>query len=140
MPNVVIFGATGFIGIPLTKAIKAARPEWILTAFVRTGKDTASIQSLLDVDHVKTGDLTDFETVKAVSKAHEIVVNAASSKDESIVAPMIAGAIERFEDKKVKGKLIHISGAGNFIDHGLTGEFNPTSKVWNVRRLPRRAT
>lgn len=27
--------------------------------------------------------------------------------------------------------MIHISGAGNFIDFGTSGNFNPESKVWN---------
>jgi nucleoside-diphosphate-sugar epimerase len=33
--------------------------------------------------------------------------------------------------KGPKGKLIHISGAGNFIDFGTSGNFNPESKDWN---------
>lgn len=73
------------------------------------------------------GDFSDFEKVKAASAEHDIAVNAGNSFTADPVAAIIAGQ----ESRGTKGKVIHISGGGNFIDFGTSGNFNPESKVWN---------
>ncbi|KAL5422816.1 hypothetical protein PMIN04_004430 [Paraphaeosphaeria minitans] len=58
-----------------------------------------------------------------------MVVNAGNSFTGDPVNSIIAG--QREKSGAVKGKLIHISGGGNFIDFGTSGNFNPNDKVWN---------
>ncbi|RGP77386.1 hypothetical protein FLONG3_4525 [Fusarium longipes] len=125
MTSVIIFGASGFVGAPYAKALKQAHPNWQITAYVRS--NNPDLKASLNVDRIITGDFTDFEKVKAASAEHDIAVNAGNSFTSEPVAAIIAGQKER----TTKGKIIHISGAGNFIDFGTSGNFNPESKVWN---------
>ncbi|KAI1050741.1 hypothetical protein LB507_009236, partial [Fusarium sp. FIESC RH6] len=121
----IVFGASGFVGAPYTRALKQAYPEWQITAYVRS--TNPDLRTTLNVDRIITGDFTDFEKVKAASAEHDIAVNAGNSFTSEPVAAIIAGQKAR----ATRGKVIHISGAGNFIDFGTSGNFNPESKVWN---------
>ncbi|KAF1957766.1 hypothetical protein CC80DRAFT_515286 [Byssothecium circinans] len=60
------------------------------------------------------GDFSDFEKIKTASKEHDFVINAGNSFTRDAVTAIIAGLTER--PSASKGKLIHISGGGNFID------------------------
>ncbi|KAF5264504.1 hypothetical protein FOXYS1_4717 [Fusarium oxysporum] len=124
MPSVIVFGASGFVGAPYTKALKQAHPDWSITAYVRSPQQS---ESQLSADRVVVGDFSDFEKVKAASTEHDIAVNAGNSFTADPVAAIIAGQ----KSRGPKGKVIHISGGGNFIDFGTSGNFNPESKVWN---------
>ncbi|EXK44635.1 hypothetical protein FOXG_03908 [Fusarium oxysporum f. sp. lycopersici 4287] len=123
MPSVIVFGASGFVGAPYTKALKQAHPDWSITAYVRSPQS----ESQLNANRVMVGDFSDFEKVKAASAEHDIAINAGNSFTADPVAAIIAGQ----ESRGTKGKVIHISGGGNFIDFGTSGNFNPDSKVWN---------
>ncbi|KAM0360488.1 hypothetical protein ACHAP4_002569 [Fusarium culmorum] len=125
MPSVIIFGASGFVGAPYTRALKQAHPDWQITADVRS--TNPGLKSSLNADRIIIGDFTDFDKVKAASAEHDVAVNAGNSFTSEPVAAIIAGQKER----ATRGKVIHISGAGNFIDFGTSGNFNPESKVWN---------
>ena len=148
MPSIVVFGATGFVGgeilgypfcptyptnernaAPVIRELKKTHPSWLITAYVRS-KSPAEVKKNLGVDRVVLGDFSDFEKIKSLSKEHDIAFNAGSSFSRDPVSAIVAGLKERPSDSK--GKLVHISGAGNFIDSGTTGDFNPESKVWNV--------
>lgn len=83
------------------------------------------------MDRVESGDFSDYEKIKCLSKEHDVAFNAGSSFTPDVVTAIVAGFKEKSGTSK--GKLVHISGSGNFIDFGTTGEFNPDSKVWNVR-------
>ncbi|CZR38208.1 uncharacterized protein FPRO_06601 [Fusarium proliferatum ET1] len=123
MPSIIVFGASGFVGVPYVKALKKAHPDWPVTAYVRSPQS----ESQLNTDRVIVGDFSDFEKVKAASAEHDIAVNAGNSFTADPVAAIIAGQ----KSRGTKGKVIHISGGGNFIDFGTSGSFNPESKVWN---------
>ncbi|KAJ4129130.1 hypothetical protein NW768_007663 [Fusarium equiseti] len=125
MPPVIVFGASGYVGAPYTRALKQAPPDWQINAYVRSTEPT--LKTTLKVDRIMTGDFTDFEKIRAVSAEHDIAVNAGNSFTSEPVAAIIAGQ----QSRPTKGKVIHISGAGNFIDFGTSGNFNPGSKVWN---------
>ncbi|KIL90753.1 hypothetical protein FAVG1_06489 [Fusarium avenaceum] len=127
MPSVIIFGASGFVGAPYTRAIKQAHPDWQVTAYVRSTQPENELKANLNADRIIVGDFSDFEKVKNASKEHDIAVNAGNSFTGEPVTAIIAGQ----KENAGKGKLIHISGAGNFIDFGTSGNFNPDSKVWN---------
>ena len=99
-----------------------------MTAYVRSTKPENELKDRLQADRIIVGDFNDFEKIRNASKEHDIAVNAGNSFTADPVAAIIAGQ----KDKGAgKGKVIHISGAGNFIDFGTSGNFNPESKVWN---------
>ncbi|KAF4332276.1 NAD(P)-binding domain protein [Fusarium beomiforme] len=127
MPSVIVFGASGFVGAPYTRALKQAHPDWSITAYVRSTQPESQLKSTLHADRIIVGDFSDFEKVKATSAEHDIAVNAGNSFTADPVAAIIAGQ----ESRPTKGKVIHISGGGNFIDFGTSGNWNPESKVWN---------
>ncbi|EXJ90607.1 hypothetical protein A1O1_03710 [Capronia coronata CBS 617.96] len=128
MPSVLLYGATGLIGSRLAIDIKTAHPQWPLTVFLRNNNADDYFKSA-GADKLVHGSSTDADLVRSLSKEHDIVINAATSFDGDFVNLVISGMEERPEHSK--GTLIHVSGTGNFIDHGTSGNFNPESKVWN---------
>jgi hypothetical protein len=67
------------------------------------------------------------------AKEHDIVINIGSSWLVPLSEAIVAGLSQK--PAGTKPILIHISGAGNFIDHWTTGEVNPNAKVWNVSEI-----
>ncbi|KAK4938465.1 hypothetical protein LTR10_021094 [Elasticomyces elasticus] len=130
MPSVLLIGATGLIGTHLAADIKRSHPEWPLTAFYRNRAADEYFKSTAHVDRIVHGSFSDTELVRSLSKEHDIVINAASSFDADLINLIISGMEDR-PSTSSKGTLIHLSGTGNFIDYGTTGNFNPESKVWN---------
>jgi hypothetical protein len=114
---------------PYIRAIKQSHPDWPVTAYVRSTKPESELRASLKADRIVVGDFNDFEKISTLSKEHDIAINAGNSFTGDLVSAIIAGQKARVEGPK--GKLIHISGAGNFIDFGTSGNFNPASKVWN---------
>lgn len=150
MPSVLLFGATGLVGgmctehkyvtgadpslkARLAAAIKKAHPDWPLTAFYRNRSADDYFKETVRANRIVHGDFSQKDLVRSLSKDHDIVINAASSFDGDFVETIISGMEERPENSK--GTLVHLSGTGNFIDFGTTGNFNPGSKIWNVSLL-----
>ncbi|EXJ69102.1 uncharacterized protein A1O5_08037 [Cladophialophora psammophila CBS 110553] len=129
MPSVLLFGATGLIGSRLAVHVKKAHPEWPLTVFLRNTNVDEWFRATVNADRIVHGSISDIDLVRSLSWEHDIVVNAISSFDGGFINNVISGMEDRPEH--AKGTLIHISGTGNFIDNGKSGNFNPDSKVWN---------
>lgn len=116
----------------MAKQLKQTQPTWPLTVFYRNPNADRYFTSEVQAERIVHGTFDESEKIKALSKEHDIVINAASSFDPTLTEPIIAGLTENSNPKPV---LIHLSGGGNFIDHGKTGAFNASSKVWNVSSL-----
>lgn len=134
------------LAAPLIKAIKQAHADWPVTAFARSGRRPEDVKKELGADSIVVGEFTDFDKIREVTREHDIAVNAGNSFSAEPIGAIVAGLKERPDDRK--GKLLHISGtsdehsplrnvvtnrpgAGNFIDHGTSGQYNPASKVWD---------
>ena len=115
---------------PLTREIRKAYLDWSVTVYVRNTQVDEYLKSNLGANRIVHGTFEESEKIRALAKEHEFVINAGSSFDPVLSAAIIAGLKER--PAKSKGTLLHISGAGNFIDGGTTGVANPSGKVWNV--------
>jgi len=113
----------------LATEVKKTHPEWPLTVFLRNTSVDNWFKSTAKADRIVHGSISDTELVQSLSKEHDIVINAITSFDGDFVDVIISGMEERPESSK--GTLVHISGTGNFIDYGTSGNFNPDSKVWN---------
>jgi hypothetical protein len=101
-----------------------------LTVLLRNTSVDEWFKSTGKVDRIVHGSISDTELVRSLSKEHDIVINSISSFDGEFISNVIAGMEER--PPSSKGTLIHISGTGNFIDYGTSGNFNPSSRVANV--------
>lgn len=120
---------------PTIRALAAAHPDWPITASSRPGGGSTGVKSRLEkvAKFAEVGDWTDYETIKQLSSEHDIVINAGNSFTADPVTAIIAGLRERkSKDPEAMATLLHISGGGNFIDFGTSGQFNETSKVWDV--------
>ncbi|KAI1298857.1 hypothetical protein F5Y03DRAFT_259342 [Xylaria venustula] len=134
MPSILVLGATGFIGAPFCRALKKAHPDWHLSAQIRrigalSEQELAARVGAVD-NVVEISSWTDFDAIKRASAQHDVVINAGNSFTGDPVTAIVAGLQERKKEGKL-AKLIHISGCGNFIDGGTSGNFNPESKVWS---------
>ena len=90
--------------------------------------------SIVGVDRIVHGDFSEAEKISALAREHDVVINIGSSWFVPLSEAIIAGLSQK--PAGTKPILIHISGAGNFIDHWTTGEANPNAKVWTVSATP----
>jgi hypothetical protein len=115
-------------------ALKKTHPNLPLTVYLRN-KDVDDYMTLtVGVDRIVHGTFSEAEKISALAKEHDIVINIGSSWQVPLSEAIIAGLHQKPAGSKPI--LIHISGAGNFIDHWTTGEANPNAKVWNVSFTP----
>jgi hypothetical protein len=83
-----------------------AHPDWKVTAYARG--DAEAVKKDLGVQRVENGDFSEFDKIKALSKEHDIAVNAGNSFTDAPIAAIVAGLREHAGE--AKGKLLHISG------------------------------
>jgi nucleoside-diphosphate-sugar epimerase len=134
MPSILLFGATGLMGSHLVGALKKTHPTYPLTVYIRS--TTHSLHSYLlntiGVDEIITGDFSESAKISKLAERHDVVINCGSSWDVGLTKAIIEGLVKRFEEGKGKGRLIHISGTGNFVDGRTDGKLSEESKVWSV--------
>jgi hypothetical protein len=111
-------------------ALKKTHPELPLTVYLRNKEVDEYMASTVGVDRIVHGDFYESAKISAVAREHDIVINIGSSWQVPLSEAIVAGLNQR--PAEPKPILIHISGAGNFIDHWTSGEANPHAKVWNV--------
>lgn len=89
------------------------------------------------VSRVVHGTFDEKDKIIALAKEHDIVINLGSSWDVPLSEAIVEGLNQQPEGKKKS--LIHMSGAGNFVDKRWTdGSFHEETKIWSVsvkRRL-----
>jgi hypothetical protein len=123
------------------KAVKQKHPDWPITAYVRPNRSAEAVKAELGVDRVITGEFGEFDKIEALSREHDIVINAGNSFTSEPVAAIAAGLKERPSDQK--GKLIHISGTCvaletiRFCSCEAFGMFPDTlcyDRIWKLHR------
>lgn len=114
-------------------ALKKTYPHLPLTVYLRNIEVDDYMTSAVGVDRIVHGDFSEAGKISALAKEHDIVINIGSSW----IVPLSEAIVDGLNQKPAGAKpiLIHISGAGNFIDHWTTGEANPNAKVWNVSAM-----
>lgn len=115
----------------LVLALKDEYPHLAVTAYLRNRGIERYLTETAGVTKLVYGTYQETEKLTALAKDHDIVINVGSSWD-----PVPSQAIIEGLDQRPLGSmkaLIHMSGAGNFIDTtSNTGVANPNAKVWNV--------
>jgi hypothetical protein len=119
----------------LVIALKKTYPRLPLTVYLRNQDVDDYMVSTVGVDRIVHGDFSEAEKITSLAKEHDIVINMGSSWMVELSKAIIAGLKQRPTGIK-KPILIHISGAGNYIDNKKEGEFDPNVKVWNVGVIP----
>jgi hypothetical protein len=114
-------------------ALKKTYPHLPLTVYLRNKEVDDYMTSTVGVDKIVHGDFSEAGKISALAKEHDIVINIGSSWLVPLSEAIVAGLSQK--PAGTKPILIHISGAGNFIDHWTTGEANPNAKVWNVSEI-----
>ena len=112
-----------------------------MTVYLRNRDIEEYLIKTAGVSRIVYGTYEETEKLTALAKGHDIVINVGSSWDPVPSQAIVAGQNQR--PAGAKTTLIHMSGAGNFVDtSSKTGIANPRAKVWNVgwlRYLMRRA-
>ncbi|KAE9365195.1 NAD(P)-binding protein, partial [Stipitochalara longipes BDJ] len=137
MPSILLFGATGLMGSHLVAALKKKHPTFPLTVYVR---DTSTelheyLSNKIGVDKIIKGDFSETGKISKLASDHDVVINCGSSWDMGLTNAIIAGLVTKYDEGRGKGRLIHVSGTGNFVDGRKDGKYAGPgagdSKVWN---------
>jgi hypothetical protein len=114
----------------LLSKFRKTYPSTPITVFLRTTVLDSAISNLGNIEIVQgdfQANLSDLENL--VSK-HSIIINAATSTDPVVNAAILRGISTRHKSGK-KTILIHVTGAGNFVDEGKTGIYNEEIIAFN---------
>jgi hypothetical protein len=99
--------------------------------YLRNTKLDTYLTQTAGVHRIVHGTYDELDKVASLAKEHDIVINVGSSWDTKLSEAIVAGLNQRPDDKKTT--LIHMSGAGNFVDATWTdGAFHEEAKIWNV--------
>jgi hypothetical protein len=86
------------------------------------------------VKRIVHGTYSEPEKISALSAEHDIVINVGTSWDVALSEAIVAGLERRPAEKKTV--LLHMSGAGNFVEKTWKdGSFHEGTKVWSVRSI-----
>ncbi len=138
MPSILLFGATGLLGSHLVAALKETHPALLLTVYTR---DTSTelhgyLSNKIGVDQIINGDFSETDKISKLASSHDVVINCGSSFDAELTKAIINGLVTKYDEGRGKGRFIHISGTGNFVDGRTDGKYAGPgvgeSKVWSV--------
>lgn len=98
-----------------------------MTVFLRSAAYDPALQALgVTIIH---GTYADYADVERLASQHSIIINVGSSQDPALTKAILQGArLAPTEKKKI---LIHMSGAGNFVDGGKSGNYVPQEHPFN---------
>jgi uncharacterized protein YbjT (DUF2867 family) len=138
MPSILLFGATGLMGSHLVAALKKVHPTFPLTVYIRDSSTELHkyLSSNIGVDRIINGDFSETDKISKLASDHDVVINCGSSWDVELTKAIINGLVTKYDEGKGKGRLIHLSGTGNFVDGKKDGKYAGPgagdSKVWSV--------
>ena len=125
MPSILLFGASGYIGGHFLVKLRKAHPEIAVTAIVRSTTHTKAIEAT--GAKVVQGTFADIDLITDLSSKSDVIVNAADCDDQGLTNAILKG----IQIGGKKAAIIHVSGAGNFLDGGKTGAVVPNAKTWS---------
>ncbi|KAH8104356.1 NAD-binding protein [Phellopilus nigrolimitatus] len=128
MVNVLLLGATGYIGGSLLVSLKKAYSEVVITALVRSESDFPAIRAA-GAAPVR-GSFSDHDPIADLSASADIVVNAADSDDVALASAILRGLRRRKEEGRGVGAFIQTSGGAVFMDDRMDGKYDPNLKIW----------
>jgi len=131
MPNLLLFGATGYVGGSLLASLRSAYPDAHITALVRSESNfeavrAAGVNSILHATH------SDAEKIRKAASEADVVLNLADSDSLPLIQAIIAGMRDYFQQNKKRPILIHTSGTGVIMDRAHGNYVAETAeKAWD---------
>ncbi|EXJ61426.1 uncharacterized protein A1O5_11741 [Cladophialophora psammophila CBS 110553] len=136
MPSILLFGVTGLVGCKfllashVVLALKEEYPNLPVTVFLRNNALDVYLYETAGVQRIVHGTFDERDKIIALAKEHDVVINVGSSWDVPLSEAIVEGLNQQPETKKKT--LMHMSGAGNFVDKRWTdGAFHPEAKIWD---------
>lgn len=107
-------------------------PNIKLTVILRTKILDAVIRELgADITIVHADFNTDLSKIESISSSHDIIINAATSRDTDLAAAILRGTATHKSITNCNTILVHLSGAGNFSDNSIEGVFKQPEDPFN---------
>ncbi|KAF2672034.1 NAD dependent epimerase/dehydratase family protein [Microthyrium microscopicum] len=106
MVNILIIGATGFIGGDALYAIEKAYPDADITCLVRNSDRGAVVAKTYPKVKLAYGSLDDYDIIKEEASKASIVLNCANCDHEGAASAIVEGLSQR----DTKSFIIHTSG------------------------------
>jgi hypothetical protein len=104
-----------------------------VTVYLRNTSIDEYLTKTVGVARIVYGTFDEHAKIAKLAEEHEIVINVGSSWDVGLTEAIVAGLKKRPTDSKTI--LIHMSGAGNFVDERWNdGSHHAESKIWNVSK------
>ena len=103
-------------------------PDIPITAFLRSSELDTALHNLGKTTVVH-GTFDEHDKLESLSATHSIIIDCAASF-QPLVSEAILRGINRTETSR-KPILLHLSGAGNFVDHSKTGDYIPQAHPFN---------
>ncbi|KAF2724255.1 NAD(P)-binding protein [Polychaeton citri CBS 116435] len=131
-PNVLITGATGFIGGSVLERLTREHPEYNYTALLRNISDEFT-STYPNVKTVK-GDYDSTDIITEAASQADVVVHNGNSDHEASIRALTAGLLQHSDATGKPSYLIHLGGTGIVADFqdpepNYHGKLNP--KVWS---------
>ena len=132
--NGQLFRSLTSISAHLLPALREHAPSSPLTVFLRTNAIDNYLTKTLSVSRVVHGSFSDYDIILQLASEHDIIINVGSSWDTALSEAIVKGMTEGYNTRGgKKPALIHMSGAGNFVDkRWVDGSHHSESKVTSV--------
>jgi len=128
MSSILFLGASGQTGGAFLAVFRKKYPDIPITAYLRSTALDSALQALGNVT-VAHGTFEDYDKIEKLASEHPIIINCAASRDGPLTHAILRGI--RAQEGKKRPLLLHLSGAGNFVDHGTSGNYVPQEHPFN---------
>ena len=131
MASILFLGASGQVGGAFLSVFRKAHPQNPITAYLRSTALDEALSALGNMTIIH-GTFEEYDRIEQLATSHEIIINCAASFNPPLTSVILKGIqnTKAVKDSK-KPILLHVSGAGNFIDHSRTGEYIPNKHKFN---------
>ncbi|KAL2826643.1 hypothetical protein BDW59DRAFT_62768 [Aspergillus cavernicola] len=130
-PNILLLGASGYIGGSTLSTLLKTHPSWNITALVRTESHASTIKSAFPFPNLSTiiGSLETPDILTTEATKASIIIQLANGDHEPGTDTLLA-AIKSTATPHSKKYYIHLSGAATVLDLSLPLGA-PPSRTWN---------
>ena len=131
MASILFLGASGQVGGAFLSIFRKAHPQTPITAYLRSTALDSALTTLGNTTIIH-GTFEEHDRIETLAASHSIIINCAASFNPPLSSAILKG-IENTNAVKAPRKpiLLHLSGAGNFVDGSKNGEYIPNGKEFN---------
>ncbi|MCJ1278759.1 hypothetical protein MMC21_006577 [Puttea exsequens] len=131
MASILFLGASGQVGGAFLSVFRTVHPQTPITAYLRSTILDEALTALGNVTIIH-GTFEEYDRIKQLAATHDIIINCAASFNPPLTTVILEGIKNtKATTAPKKPILLHLSGAGNFVDHSKTGEYVPKEHQFN---------